>query len=176
MLCDYEPMKESLAYQLELFADANDVPSPDARFNGRSGAFGDNMSLPVHRWYRYSAGFSADWVRRLVQERCSDTNAYSVLDPFAGVGTTLVACETEGIRSWGFETHPFVHRIAVAKLRGIHADISELGSTFQRFLSRVSASAPATLDQVPALLTKCYTDEALSSLFTMRDLFLSEFD
>lgn len=25
-----------------------------------SSTFKDNMSLPIHRWYRYSAGFSAE--------------------------------------------------------------------------------------------------------------------
>ncbi|NET73595.1 MAG: DNA modification methylase, partial [Sphaerospermopsis sp. SIO1G2] len=26
-----------------------------------SGTFADNMKLPIHRWFRYSAGFSAAW-------------------------------------------------------------------------------------------------------------------
>ncbi|RFQ07677.1 DNA modification methylase, partial [Pseudomonas sp. ATCC 13867] len=26
--------------------------------SARSGTFTDNMKLPVHRWFRYSAGFS----------------------------------------------------------------------------------------------------------------------
>ena len=172
----YPPMRGSLPYQRELFADDGDVTFTHARFNGRSGAFVDNMSLPVHRWYRYSAGFSADWVRWLVRERCPDRKAYSVLDPFAGVGTTLLACEAEGIKSWGFEPHPFVHRIAVAKLRGIHADPSKARGVFDRFVNRVSETPPHTPNDVPALLTKCYTPDSLSLLLTMRDLFLAEFD
>ena len=84
-------MRISLAYQQELFVEDVTASLAHARFNGRSGAFGDNMSLPIHRWYRYSAGFSADWVRWLVHERCNNLDTFSVLDPFSGVGTTLLA-------------------------------------------------------------------------------------
>lgn len=169
-------MRSSLAYQAELFAEDSTVTLTHARFNGRSGAFVDNMSLPVHRWYRYSAGFSADWVRWLVHQRCPNVTTYAVLDPFAGVGTTLIGCEAEGVQSWGFETHPFVHRIAAAKLRGIHVDPQEMRATFERFISRVSESALVEPNDVPPLLTKCYTTDTLSLLLTMRDLFLAKFD
>ncbi len=169
-------MRISLAYQQELFSEDIATTSAHARFNGRSGAFGDNMSLPVHRWYRYSAGFSADWVRWLVHERCKIPGKFSVLDPFSGVGTTLLACEAEGIQSWGFETHPFVHRIATAKLRGIQVDLSQLRSLLEQFVNRVSASPRVLLNAIPLLLSRCYKPESLSLLLTMRDLFLAEFD
>ena len=169
-------MSKNIAYQLELFTDDAHTALTHARFNGRSGAFGDNMSLPVHRWYRYSAGFSADWVRSLLRERCPETSTVSVLDPFAGVGTTLLACEAERVRSWGFETHPFIHRVAVAKLHGIHAGIPDVRETFQRFLNQLPEVAPSLPVDIPPLLSKCYTPESLAILFAMRDLFHAEFD
>ena len=135
----------------------------------------DNLSLPVHRWYRYSAGFSADWVRRLVRERSSGAGTYAVLDPFAGVGTTLLACEAEGVRSFGFETHPFIHRIARAKLRGIHTDVSSVRETFSRFVNALSAMPHDPPETVPPLLAKCYTRDTLAELLAMRDLYLAEF-
>jgi hypothetical protein len=169
-------MRASLSYQSELFAESSADTFTHARFKGRSGAFGDNMSLPVHRWYRYSAGFSADWVRWLVNERRSDPKTFSVLDPFSGVGTTLLACEAEGVQSWGFETHPFVYRISTAKLRGIHVNLSELRDAFQQFISRVKKTTLIERNGVPLLMTKCYTPESLSLLLTMRDIYLAEFD
>jgi hypothetical protein len=175
-LWDYLQMRASLSYQPELFADSSIVSFTHARFKGRSGAFGDNMSLPVHRWYRYSAGFSADWVRWLVHERRSDLKTFSVLDPFSGVGTTLLACEAEGVQSWGFETHPFVYRISTAKLRGIHVNLSELKDTFEQFISRVTKTSLIERNGVPTLMTRCYTPESLSLLLTMRDIYLAEFD
>ena len=169
-------METVLTYQPELFGDAKDVDRTHARFKGRSGAFVDNMALPVHRWYRYSAGFSADWVRSVVQEHCSDRRNYSVLDPFAGVGTTLLACAAEKVESWGFETHPFVHRVAVAKLRGIHSELASVRETFAKFLSRLPNAPDDLPPDVPELLTKCYTKETLATLLSMRKVFHDEFD
>ena len=169
-------MKISFSYQRDLFDMDAVVPITHARLNGRSGAFVDNMVLPVHRWFRYSAGFSADWVRWLVRERHGELSSFAVLDPFSGVGTTLLACDAENIQSWGFETHPFVYRIANAKLRGIHVDLSTLSSVFQRFADSIPDMPAVKLEEPPPLLSKCYTPEALSLLFTMRNLFLSEFD
>lgn len=169
-------MRCGLAYQPELFAEEPDIALTHARFNGRSGAFGDNMSLPVHRWYRYSAGFSADWVRSLIHDRFSETDQFSVLDPFAGVGTTLLACEAARVQSWGFETHPFIHRIARAKLRGIHSELSAIRETFNTFLKRLPDALSELPKDVPLLLSKCYTTDSLAMLFSMRNLFLMEFD
>ena len=169
-------MKMSFSYQLNLFDMESSLSSTNDSLNGRSGAFVDNMRLPVHRWFRYSAGFSADWVRWLVRERRGESSSFVVLDPFAGVGTTLLACDAENIQSWGFETHPFVDRIANAKIRGIHVDLPTLNALFKRFADSISNKSAIELKETPALLTKCYTPETLSLLYVMRDLFLVKFD
>ena len=80
-----------------------------------SSTFVNNMSLPVHRWFRYSAGFSAEWVESLIAH-ARQSSAVTVLDPFAGAGTTLIAAEKWGASAYGVEAHPFVTRIARAKL------------------------------------------------------------
>jgi len=81
----------------------------------RSGSFIDNMRLPVHRWFRFSAGFSAQWVESLLSEH-APLNDKVVLDPFAGSGTTLLASDVVSVRSIGVEAHPFLVKIARAKL------------------------------------------------------------
>ncbi len=40
--------------------DAKEV-SPNLSVVGHTSNFLNNMRLPVHRWFRYSAGFSAEW-------------------------------------------------------------------------------------------------------------------
>ncbi|MCI5121395.1 MAG: hypothetical protein D3908_09450 [Candidatus Electrothrix sp. AUS4] len=48
----------------------------------RSGTFTDNMKLPVHRWFRYSAGFSAQWVEEeILRHSCGGERKLRVLDP-----------------------------------------------------------------------------------------------
>jgi hypothetical protein len=103
--------------QLTLFEDtAPDSATASAeRKAARSGAFVDNMALPIHRWFRYSAGFSAGWVEQLLASWQLGPECV-VLDPFAGSGTVAVVCEKLGQASIGVEAHPVVARIGQAKL------------------------------------------------------------
>jgi len=55
-----------------------------AKEHSRSGMFTDNMKLPVHQWFRYSAGFSAEWVIQEIQQQQQTHSSFRVLDPFAG--------------------------------------------------------------------------------------------
>jgi hypothetical protein len=87
-----------------------DPSLPEVRSN--STAFVDNMVLPVHRWFRYSAGFSAEWAQKVIR----DVGASRVVDPFAGSGTSLLAAESENAESIGVDAHPFVAKVACAKL------------------------------------------------------------
>lgn len=77
--------------------------------------FVDNMKRPVHRWFRYSAGFSAEWVKQVIIKSMIQ-RGQTVFDPFAGSGTTLLAAQECGFQGIGVESHPFVFRIAQAKL------------------------------------------------------------
>ena len=61
------------------------------------------MSLPVHRWYRFPAGFSAEWVRSLIIEEKKTRNDIVLLDPFAGVGTSILVGEEALVESYGLE-------------------------------------------------------------------------
>ncbi len=73
------------------------------------------MKLPVHRWFRYSAGFSAEWVKEIVTDFKSQKTV-TLFDPFAGSGTTLLAGQECGVQAFGTEAHPFIVRVARAKL------------------------------------------------------------
>ncbi len=99
--------------QLAFFEPAKDEAIPQERRS--STTFLDNMALPVHRWFRYSAGFSALWAHDVLEaERAKGRTR--VFDPFAGSGTTLLEAEKAGVLAIGAEAHPFVARIARAKL------------------------------------------------------------
>lgn len=135
-----------------LHQPADDISSEKEKT--RRGAFTDNMSLPIHRWIRYSAGFSADWVKDVVQKSGIASHGL-VLDPFAGSGTTLLACDEMGIPSVGFETHAFVRRVARAKLSWPEAE-RDL-STYAECVLAAAKDAPAEQPIENGLLEKCYT-------------------
>ena len=37
------------------------------KIKDKSTTFSDNMVLPIHRWFKYTAGFSALWVEDLIR-------------------------------------------------------------------------------------------------------------
>ena len=130
-----------------------------------SSTFLDNMRLPVHRWFRYSAGFSAQWVERVIETYQAATAAV-VLDPFAGSGTTLLAAERVGVQCYGVEAHPFVARIARAKLsyRACSTDYITFTTMVRREAQRLLGDA----EPYPPLIRKCFTDEVLRNLDRLR--------
>jgi DNA modification methylase len=137
--------------------------------SARSGTFADNMKLPVHRWFRYSAGFSAEWAEKLIEERAPSC----VLDPFAGSGTALLAAEAAGVPAFGYESHPFVARLARAKTRWDQPAEKLIEAKNDVLKAASQERAVAAFSTVPDLLAKCYTPEALQHLFALRNAYRS---
>jgi hypothetical protein len=95
-----------------------------------------------------------------------EAGASRVLDPFAGSGTTLLAAEDAGAEALGVEAHPFVYRIASAKLlRGTDPE------EFLRFARKVRVSAARRIGSAegyPPLVEKCYPSDVLVELDALR--------
>jgi DNA methylase len=84
----------------------------------RDPAFTKNKEVPLHRWVPWVAGLSAQFVQDCLDEYLpeSDPSDLCVLDPFAGVGTTLVQAYIHGLNVVGFEINPFAALAARSKL------------------------------------------------------------
>jgi len=98
-----------------------------AAFKGS--AFADNKSLPVHRWVPWIAGFSAAFVDGVLDAHLpakAGRGQPLVLDPFAGVGTTLVQAAWRGCRCLGFELNPYAALAARVKLAAPRLDLGSL--------------------------------------------------
>lgn len=151
--------------ELRLFAGEPEIaaPIPASEIKGHSSTFLDNMRLPMHRWFRYSAGFSAEWIKQQVALRTGDIR---VLDPFLGSGTTCLACDEVGVPSIGVESHPFVQRVAKAKLDH-HADAARFLELAEKAFS-FAAKATGQPAAYPALIQKCYSTETLDYLDRFR--------
>ena len=85
----------------------------------RDSAFTKNRELPVHRWVPWIAGFSAQFVDDCLSTYLSGStpNAAWVLDPFAGVGTTLLESFIQGFNVVGFEINPYAALASITKLQ-----------------------------------------------------------
>jgi DNA modification methylase len=136
-----------------------------------SSTFSDNLKLPVHRWFRYSAGFSAVWVAETIKAAVSSQlGPVRVLDPFAGSGTVLVEAEAVGVASKGVESHPFIARVAKVKTdRGL--DAAGFRAYAQAILKR-ARQIPSSVRHYPPLVRKCYPDEPLGELDQLRTAWL----
>ncbi|MCL2003457.1 MAG: site-specific DNA-methyltransferase [Oscillospiraceae bacterium] len=131
--------------------------------------FIDNMKLPIHRWFRYSAGFSAKWVEKTVfeflEERSVTPNSatdFVVLDPFAGSGTTMLAADQVGIAGIGFESHPLISKIASTKLLW-NTDVKSFREYAIKILT-VAKKISRDLDDYPAIIHRCYGIENLTDI------------
>jgi DNA modification methylase len=112
--------------ELDLRRDFRDPEEYVERFSHEHGValgrypgpitFSDNTDLPVHRWWPYVQGYSAEFVADVIGREGLAPGA-TVLDPFAGSGTTLVEARRAGHRAVGCELMPPAALAARVKIR-----------------------------------------------------------
>jgi excisionase family DNA binding protein len=117
-------------------------------------AFTENRNQSVHRWVPWIAGFSAGFVQDCLHQYLAavDPAQALVLDPFAGVGTTLVEASRAGYNTVGFEINPYAALAARAKLEAMEVSVAELhawANAFRAFMEAVGTTAAADEGMVP---------------------------
>ena len=86
-----------------------------------------NKSLAMHRWSNWIAGFSGEFARSAITRFLPHPRqSQTVLDPFAGVGTTLVEASRLELDSIGFEINPFAALVCRVKLGAADVSLREL--------------------------------------------------
>jgi hypothetical protein len=153
--------------QLTLFEDDKEATA-DLKVS-RSGTFVDNLALPIHRWFRYSAGFAAQWVEQVLG-KWEITEQHLVLDPFAGSGTVSVVCDGLGVPSLAVEAHPVVSRICKAKL--LWAVSPERFAAFAASVLRKAQTRESGPADYPPLVERSYDPDALASLDRLKSSWL----
>lgn len=135
------------------------------------GTFADNMKAPIHRWFRYPAGFSYSLVEEAFK-KYKLSKSCIVLDPFVGVGTTCVCAKKFGIPSVGIEAHPLIAWIAKVKTYW-DFNFKELKKCVNQILfeiNRVIAEAKDTsIPNKPKLLQECFDEEKLAQLYALKN-------
>jgi DNA modification methylase len=102
-------------------------------------SFQANKSTPFYRWFKYKEAFSHEFVSHVLERfRPKNNDQPSVLDPFAGVGTTLTAATRSGWRATGIELLPIGTAAIKARLMADTVDLSE----FEEALSKLRRSLP----------------------------------
>ncbi|MEN8182278.1 MAG: DNA methyltransferase [Myxococcota bacterium] len=93
-------------------------------------AFHGNKALPVHRWVPWIAGFSSGFAGNAL-DRLREPG--TVLDPFCGVGTTLVESALRGHRAIGFEINPWAALASRTKVHAAQFEPARLDQEIRRF-------------------------------------------
>jgi len=104
----------------------------------RDPAFEQNKRHAIHRWVPWIAGFSADFVVDALRRYLPDEAGKNicVLDPFAGVGTTLVESIRHGYNAIGFEINPFAALAARVKCTAFLLDPASVRAHIVTFEQR----------------------------------------
>jgi hypothetical protein len=122
------------ARQLDLFVGGSS--------NGNGGGFRDpafteNKTVPIHRWVPWIAGYSAQFIDDVLTAYGPlvkrPAKPLRVLDPFAGVGTTLVQSMVRGCVTRGFEINPFAALAAQMKVNSPWFEIAKLDSAVRTY-------------------------------------------
>lgn len=105
-------------------------------------AFTENRSSGIHRWVPWIAGFSAAFVAEAIEKHAPQGGL--VLDPFAGVGTTLLETVRRGVdyEAIGFEINPYAAFATRTKLDAVRLRVSEIQRVATRFRSGAPSSNP----------------------------------
>ncbi|MCP4113761.1 MAG: site-specific DNA-methyltransferase [Desulfobacteraceae bacterium] len=96
-------------------------------FNRKLVSYQGNKGELVHKWIHYREGFSFQLVEKLIKKfnvKPGDT----LLEPFSGSATTLLACKALEINALGIEILPICHLTWQAKSHVFEYDIEELNN------------------------------------------------
>jgi len=86
-------------------------------------SFQANKERPFYRWIKYKEAFSSDLVAYLLRTaRSNGDSEFTVLDPFAGAGTTLTTAAQMGCKAVGIEILPIGAAAVQARIRGHKAN------------------------------------------------------
>jgi DNA modification methylase len=94
----------------------------EPKLNRKLVSFQANKTNAYYRWYKYKEAFSSDLAEYLANQYFQTQK--KILDPFAGIGTTLFSCSQLGFDTEGIEILPIGQHIIEANLiaRAINND------------------------------------------------------
>jgi DNA modification methylase len=131
-------------------------------------SFQANKEEPIYRWFKYKEGFSSSLVKYFLNKYSNEPG--KVLDPFAGVGTTLFAGQALGWEPYGIELLPvgiFVMETRQAlrnidpeeldkNIRNLWIDLNKIESYSTHF-NHISITKDAFPDETESALNKFLT-------------------
>ena len=149
----------------KLFDRFSDKLEIEYNFNRRLVSFQGNKDEPFYRWFKYKEGFSSEMVRYFLTKY--PLKPGKILDPFAGIGTTLFVGQELGWEAYGIEllpvgnfvirTREMLKKVDIEELnevlKGIWLDISNI-KEYKTHINHISITKSAFPDETEEYLNK----------------------
>jgi DNA modification methylase len=117
------------------------------------------VDKPVHRWYVFPHSFASELVHALIDEWGLGP-ADTILDPFVGAGTTVLAAKEQGINATGYDLSPLATFATRVKIRNYM--LGSLEQAWSHLKQRMDAdSLTATSRKYPDLVRKALPGKLL---------------
>src|SRR3989338_8059116 len=126
--------------------------------------FVPNKFEPLHNWYYYKEGFSAGLADFFISKFGIEKENL-VLDPFCGVGTTLLACKQAGLRAVGFDVSPLA--VFVSQVKTANYNLESLEEAIRHAL-KWKFERPRNLPSSP-WLKRAFSKYALEDIFFYKE-------
>ncbi len=97
---------------------------------GKEFTFDNAKKLPIYNWFYYKEGFSPFVVDKLLKYKKQDFE--ELIDPFCGVGTSLLRSKELGIRSIGIDISPLAAFVSRVKTRD-YEDVEKIRKETEKF-------------------------------------------
>ncbi len=164
----YELVEIFPSERQKLYNKFSDKLETASNLNRQLVSFQANKEEPIYRWFKYKEGFSSTLVRYFLTEYSK--NPGKVLDPFAGIGTTLFVGQSLGWKSLGIELLPvgvFVMEARQAlykidpeelkrSIRNLWSDLDKINSLTTHF-THISITRDAFPDDTEIALNRFLT-------------------
>lgn len=133
---------------------------------GTLATFAHNKSKPIYNWLYYKESFSRELVMKILD--LFGAKEGLLLDPFCGVGTTVLACKERGIDSIGMDAHPLAVFVSRTKLKDYRRE--DIVTEMNRILSKEFVDPRLKITNM--LMKKGFPKHALEEIVFYRDLIM----
>jgi hypothetical protein len=155
------------------------LPMADAPDMGALVVPNGNASQPIHQWFRYKEAFASGLLRHVLRFLLPTAGPdVALLDPFCGVGTTLLAAQEASAAGYritgiGIECNPFVALVATTKIHWNRIDADALPLLGEEVL-RSAAARQVRLPTLSSITTgRCISTHIAARIVAIRDAILT---
>jgi site-specific DNA-adenine methylase len=140
----------------------------------RAVTFQLSKKLPVHSWFQYTQGFSPQIVDYYL-DRWGSKKTDVYLDPFVGSGTSLLQCQSRGIKSHGWDISPL--SIFLSKVKTTPVDLKKVNKLLELLYNKFKGSRKHSLT-IPTELKehfeKVFSENILEQLSIFQNWFIEQ--